>query len=72
MDIFANIDLWETAGPLIIAGVVAILIGLSCLFIMKQVENRLLKELISGLGVILLIGGVLGTAIYASGLWGSR
>jgi len=71
-----NIDwpkIWETTGPIIISGVIAIVIAFVCLIISRYMLPRWLKrDLFNVLAVILVAGGFFGTLYITSGIWGNN
>ncbi|MNN93522.1 hypothetical protein D3C76_576740 [compost metagenome] len=72
MDIFSNVDIWETLGPIILGGIAVAVVGLICFLILRRVENRSVRNLLSILAVVLIVLGAYGTIYYGSGIWGSR
>ncbi|WP_406945746.1 hypothetical protein ACJA3J_05720 [Halobacillus sp. SY10] len=47
--------IWEVAGPFLIMGAVALVVGLVCIIILKSMENGIFKELFRVLSFILVI-----------------
>ncbi|MEK5277953.1 MULTISPECIES: hypothetical protein [Paenibacillus] len=72
INLFENVDLWETIGPLILGGIAVAAIGLMCFLIIRRIDNGSIRNLVSILSIILIVSGFFGTVYFGSSLWGSR
>ncbi|MEK3876812.1 hypothetical protein ACFSQ7_33460 [Paenibacillus rhizoplanae] len=72
INLFGNIDLWKTTGPIILGGVAVAVIGLICFLLIRRIENGFIRNVVSILSVLLIVSGFFGTVYFGSEIWGSR
>ncbi|AIQ20681.1 MULTISPECIES: hypothetical protein [unclassified Paenibacillus] len=72
INLFGDVDLWETIGPIILGGIAVAVIGLMCFLIIRRIDNGSIRNLVGILSVILIVSGFFGTVYFGSALWGSR
>jgi glucan phosphoethanolaminetransferase (alkaline phosphatase superfamily) len=64
-DIIMN-ELWTVAGPIIIMGIVALVIGIICVVVLYRIPKGLGRDLFRVLSIILVVGGAWGSVYIAS------
>ncbi|WP_186579765.1 hypothetical protein [Aquibacillus kalidii] len=65
-------QIWEVAGPFIIMGIAALIIGIIFLIIISAMPKGLMKELVRILAILSVIGGSLLALYIASQIWGQK
>ena len=70
VDLFNWAEMWRVAGPFLIMGIVAIIIGFVCARIMFVIPKGRLRELFSIVAVMAIVLGALGAVYIAAGVWG--
>jgi predicted PurR-regulated permease PerM len=72
MDILSGVNIWETAGPLIVTIIILLVVGVILAIIVNRIERGMLKNILVSIIPLFLVIFVLGAITYLSGIWGSR
>lgn len=70
-DLFNLNDMWEAAGPIIIMGITAVVLGIIVLIIINLIPKGILRELFRVLAIVIVIGGSLLSLQIAGNIWSS-
>lgn len=72
MNIFSEINLWESVGPLIITIVILLIVGVTLAIIVNRMERGITKNIIVKIMPVFLVVFLIGAITFLSGVWGSR
>lgn len=72
MQLISGQEIWDAAGPMIMAAVVLIIVGVVLAITVKRMDEGPLRRFLAGVAPIVLVFTLLGAVFYYSGLWGSR
>ncbi|WP_424766001.1 hypothetical protein [Paenibacillus sp. sgz302251] len=63
-------DIWNVAGPLVVAAITAIVLGVLCMYLFSKIKDDSKKEMLRPLNIYVILFGFLASLFIAAGFWG--